>query len=247
MKVLVTGGAGFIGCNLARALASLGHRVVVVDNLSRSGSERNLRALLERGSAAELVTFRSVDVRDGASMAAILVEPGDPYDAVVHLAGQTTVTESVTDPVQDFDVNAGGTLTVLEAVRAHAPAAHVLFASTNKVYGDLRSLRLERTATRYVLPEHPDGIAESFPTNAASPYGCSKLGPEFALSVWAEFGPLLEDLVGRPIPIVSKSGVWRIRMYSSAIIASFLLPWAGSHDGRREMGLETWWNGWPAR
>ncbi len=99
MKVLVTGGAGFIGCNLTRALASLGHRVMVVDNLSRSGSERNLRALVEQGSAAELVTFRSVDVRDSASMAAILVEPGDPYDAVVHLAGQTTVTESVTDPL----------------------------------------------------------------------------------------------------------------------------------------------------
>jgi CDP-paratose 2-epimerase len=291
MKVLITGGAGFIGCNLARTLTGLGHKVTVVDNLSRSGSERNLRLVLGHGNGAELVSFRQADVRDNAAITGILTESKDPYDTVVHLAGQTTATESVSNPVEDFDVNARGTLTVLDAVRLHAPAAHFIFTSTNKVYGDLSSLDMEKTPTRYILPNYPEGIAETFPTNAISPYGCSKLaadsyvrdyavtygmattvfrmsciygrwqnamvgqgwvawfirrallgeevticgdglqvrdllriedlvdafvpvitekqgmgetfntggGQKFSLSVWAEFGPLLEDLVGRPI------------------------------------------------
>jgi CDP-paratose 2-epimerase len=293
MKVLITGGAGFIGCNLARALTGLGHKVTVVDNLSRVGSGQNLRLVLEDGNGAELVSFRQADVRDKNALAAILTESGRPYDAVVHLAGQTTVTESVTNPVEDFDVNASGTLAVLEAIRTYAPAAHVIFASTNKVYGDLHALCVEKTHTRYILPDHPEGIPETFPTNAVSPYGCSKLaadnyvrdyaatygmattvfrlsciygrwqngmpgqgwvswfvrcaltgaeltiygdglqtrdllhiqdlvdafipmiterqgvgetfnaggGPAFSLSVWAEFGPMLEELAGRPVNV----------------------------------------------
>jgi CDP-paratose 2-epimerase len=178
MKVLITGGAGFIGCNLARALTGLGHKVTVVDNLSRAGSEQNLRLVLGLGNGAELVSFRQADVRDKNAIASILTESGKPYDAVVHLAGQTTATESMTNPMEDFDVNARGTLTVLEGVRAHAPGAHVIFASTNKVYGDLSALRVEKTQTRYVLPDNPEGIAEAFPINAVSPYGCSKLAAD---------------------------------------------------------------------
>lgn len=166
--------AGFIGCNLALRLVGLGHEIVVLDNLTRRGSERNLQPLAESDGHRPVV-FRRMDVRDQAGLAAVLSDADCPFDAVVHLAGQTTVTESIIDPVEDFDVNARGTLNVLEAVRACAPTAQVVFASTNKVYGDLRTLRAERTGSRYVLPDYPYGIPETFPTNAASPYGCSKL------------------------------------------------------------------------
>jgi CDP-paratose 2-epimerase len=175
MKILITGGAGFIGCNLALGLVDLGHSVTVADNLSRHGSEQNIRLALDSGKAAQLVTVLQADVRDSSAIANILVGSKEPYDAVVHLAGQTTVTESVAHPVADFDVNARGTLMVLEAVRRHAPSAHVIFASTNKVYGDLRSIRVEKSQSRFTLPDYPEGISESFPTNAISPYGCSKL------------------------------------------------------------------------
>ncbi|MBC8092561.1 MAG: SDR family NAD(P)-dependent oxidoreductase [Pseudonocardia sp.] len=175
MRVLVTGGAGFIGCNLSRALDVAGHDVVVVDNLSRGGSDSNLRWLL--GTAGHRATFRQADVTDVAAMASVLSLDG-PMDAVVHLAGQTTVTDSVSDPMADFEANARGTLVVLDAVRRYAPSAHLVFASSNKVYGDLRWLRTEQTSTRYILPDHPDGISESFPTNAVSPYGCSKLAAD---------------------------------------------------------------------
>jgi len=178
MRVMVTGGAGFIGRNLTEALVTRGHEVVVVDNLARAGSERNLRSLVDHGIAGPLVAFRKVDVRDAAAVGAVMTEFASPFEAVVHLAGQTTVTDSITDPFEDFDVNACGTLTILEAVRKHAPSAHTIFASTNKVYGDLRSLRVERTQRRYVLPDHPDGISETFPTNPATPYGCSKLAAD---------------------------------------------------------------------
>jgi CDP-paratose 2-epimerase len=175
MRVLVTGGAGFIGCNLSHALARAGHNVVVLDNLSRNGSDGNLRWLQETVTS-RLITFHRVDVTDPEGIANVLT--GDSVDAVVHLAGQTTVTESVADPMADFDANARGTLVLLEAVRRYAAGAHVVFASTNKVYGDLRRLHTERTPTRYTLPDHPDGISESFPTDAVSPYGCSKLAAD---------------------------------------------------------------------
>jgi CDP-paratose 2-epimerase len=174
MKVLITGGAGFIGCNLAQRLVGLGHEIVVLDNLARRGSERNLQPLADSDGRRPVV-FHLMDVRDHAGLAALLSDAHRPFDAVVHLAGQTTVTQSIIDPVEDFDVNARGTLAVLEAVRACAPSAQVVFASTNKVYGDLRTLRAERTGNRYVLPDYPHGIPETFPTDAASPYGCSKL------------------------------------------------------------------------
>ncbi|WP_055494452.1 GDP-mannose 4,6-dehydratase [Streptomyces sp. TP-A0356] len=173
MRALVTGGAGFIGCNLAAALVRAGHEVAVVDNLSRRGSLRNLQALMEDPVAAERVSFHPVDIRDADGLAAVMAEHRP--DAVAHLAAQVAVTDSVTHPTVDFDINARGTLNVLEAVRRHAADARVLFTSTNKVYGSMEQLRTERAGTRHVLPDHPDGISEDFPTLAATPYGVSKL------------------------------------------------------------------------
>ncbi len=172
MKVIVTGGAGFIGCNLAIALVNRGDDVVLVDNLSRPGSSKNLDSLMADPDLSPHLTFHDVDVRDAAGIDAVFAGGAD---GVAHLAAQVSVTNSLIDPVDDFEINARGTLNVLEATRRHAPEAHVLFTSTNKVYGSLADLPIEKHETRYVLPTLPLGISEDFPTLAATPYGVSKM------------------------------------------------------------------------
>lgn len=165
--VLVTGGAGFIGVNLADRLARAGRRVVVLDNLSRPGSERNLAFLREHHPGR--VAFVEGDVRDREAVDSVVAGAS----AVVHLAAQVAVTTSLADPLTDFAVNAGGTLTVLEAVRRLAPEATVVHASTNKVYGALEDLGL-RLAGRRWAPAAGTGVGEDRPLDFHSPYGCSK-------------------------------------------------------------------------
>lgn len=176
MRTLITGGAGFIGCNLAAALARAGHDIVVMDNLQRPGSLDNLRWLLETGAVPKRIAFRPADVRDLEACERVVAE--DRLDAVVHLAAQTAVTTSIADATADFDVNARGTLNVLEAVRRQGPSTTVVFTSTNKVYGDVEPATVQRHPTRYVLPEYPEGIAEDFPTAPVTPYGCSKFAAD---------------------------------------------------------------------
>src|SRR5262249_55503153 len=136
----------------------------------RPGSAANLAWLRAQG----LSTFVQADVRDRAALARLLREHGDA-DAVLHLAGQVAVTTSIREPRDDFDVNALGTLNVLEAVRTEAegrPA--VLFSSTNKVYGGLEDLETALVDDRWQLPGCPEGVPETQPLDFHSPYGCSK-------------------------------------------------------------------------
>ncbi|HEY1827965.1 MAG TPA: GDP-mannose 4,6-dehydratase [Acidimicrobiales bacterium] len=171
MKVIVTGGAGFIGCNLAISLARRGDTVVLADNLSRPGSAANLESLMSDPELSPKFTFVDMDVRDADACHA-LFDGG--ADGVAHLAAQVSVTSALVDPIADFEINARGTLNMLEAVRLHAPEAHVLYTSTNKVYGSLADLPLEKQEKRYVLPENPLGVSEDFACLAATPYGVSK-------------------------------------------------------------------------
>lgn len=170
MKWLITGGAGFIGCHASARFHRQGHRVVVVDNLSRRGSEANLTWLREQG----LSTFVRADVRDPLAMNALLAEHSDA-DAVLHLAGQVAVTASVVDPRADFEHNALGTFNVLEAARvaAHGRPA-VLYSSTNKVYGNLEHVRVVEQDGRHAYLDRPCGVSEDEPLDFHSPYGCSK-------------------------------------------------------------------------
>jgi len=168
MKILITGGCGFIGCNAAQRFAQLGHRVTVLDDLSRPGSSRNLKWLREE----VLFDFVRGDVCDAQSVATMLKQGA--FDLVVHLAGQVAVTTSVVEPRRDFEINALGTFNVLEAVRQHSPRTIVLNASTNKVYGKLPALDLREDPTRYVIPDLPHGVSEAQPIDFHSPYGCSK-------------------------------------------------------------------------
>lgn len=168
---LITGGCGFVGANLAAALLSAGHEVVVADNLFRPGSERNLEWLRSLGGKTR---YHPADVRNREDVEHLFATYGENLFAVAHLAGQVAMTTSLDRPRLDFETNAGGTVNVLEAVRRFAPQAAVLFSSTNKVYGDLSSLRCEERETRYVLPDHPFGLDESLPLDFHSPYSCSK-------------------------------------------------------------------------
>lgn len=181
---VITGGTGFVGSNLAAALAVAGHQIVIIDNLSRTGSATNLRRLHDDPALEGRITFHPIDVRDQATCADV-IRATSPR-AVVHLAGQPAVTTSLTDPVGDFEINAGGTLSVLEAVRQHASDAHVIFASTNKVYGDLGTLAVAQRDSRYILPDHPDGIDETFPTRPVAPYGCSKYAADCYVRDYAQ-------------------------------------------------------------
>ena len=169
--VLVTGGAGFIGSNIADRLAVEGRHVLIYDTLARPGVERNLDWLRERHPAR--ITPIVADVRDAAELARAVREA----DAVFHMAAQVAVTTSLDDPRNDLEVNILGTFNLLEAVRAQGGQKPVIFASTNKVYGDLADLEFASTSEGY-LPSDPvvraHGIDEARPLDFHTPYGVSK-------------------------------------------------------------------------
>jgi CDP-paratose 2-epimerase len=170
-KWVVTGAAGFIGSNTVRALAELGIETVSIDNLSRPTAPVNAEWLEEElGSAFRL---HQADVRDFDAIDAVFARNSDA-DVVLHLAGQVAVTTSVTDPVEDFAINALGSFNVLEAARRRIPDALFVNASTNKVYGQLENHRIEELETRYVDADFPYGVAATHPLDPHSPYGCSK-------------------------------------------------------------------------
>ena len=169
MRALVTGGAGFIGCNLVDRLCRDGHDVVLLDDLTRPGSALNLEWL---GGLHGHRAFDSIegDVRDPD----VVDRATADVDAIFHLAGQTAVTTSIRDPIGDHDANVLGTLNVLEAARGRETPPIVVYASTNKVYGDLEDQEIVEESTRYVLPGLPHGIPETAALGFTSPYACSK-------------------------------------------------------------------------
>lgn len=168
MKYLITGGCGFLGSNLAGEALSRGEELFVVDNLSRLGSKENLNWLKSRGS----FFFQQMDVRDSENLEQ-LVKKIRP-DFIFHLAGQVAMTTSIEDPRADFEINAGGTLNLLEAIRKYSPESALLFSSTNKVYGDLEWAEYREDEFRYTVPEYPEGFDEETRLEFHSPYGCSK-------------------------------------------------------------------------
>ncbi len=169
MRCFVTGGAGFIGCNLANHHLSQGDHVIVFDNLSRKGTEDNLAWLRDR--YGDRLSFVKADIRDFDALRVAM--PSDT-ERVYHMAGQVAVTTSVVDPREDFEVNALGTLNVLEAVRSVAPQAAVFYASTNKVYGGMEEVAIAEGETSYRYRDLPLGVSEEQPLDFHSPYGCSK-------------------------------------------------------------------------
>ncbi len=183
---LITGGAGFIGTNLADKLLSEGERVVVYDNLSRPGVEANLRWLARRHP--ERLHVEVADVRDPF----LLQQAVSGAQAVFHFAAQVAVTSSLDCPRYDFEVNAQGTLNLLEALRQHVCPPPLVFTSTNKVYGALDQIDLVRCPSRWEPADanlKQKGIDEGVGLNFLSPYGCSKgVADQYVLDYAASFG-----------------------------------------------------------
>jgi CDP-paratose 2-epimerase len=170
MKTIITGGAGFIGSNASSRYLRRGHQVVVVDNLARDGVRENLDWLRSLGGTLE---FHQIDVRDEAGIKSVFREHRHA-DQVLHLAAQVAVTTSVRNPREDFEINALGTFNVLEAMRQSGMAAPLIYASTNKVYGEMSSVGVVERDGRYDYQSLATGVSEAHNLDFHSPYGCSK-------------------------------------------------------------------------
>lgn len=168
MKLLITGGCGFLGSNLAAHALAKGMKLCVFDNLYRMGSRSNLEWLKDKGE----LSFVHGDIRNSNDIDRTIADFSP--DAVFHLAGQVAMTTSIANPRMDFEVNVCGTFNVLEAVRKYVPKAGVIYSSTNKVYGDLEQYSYAEEKSRYTCTEFPAGFGESTPLDFHSPYGCSK-------------------------------------------------------------------------
>src|SRR6266498_3706601 len=167
-RALISGGAGFIGCNVAHRLIQGGWDVVIWDNLSRRGGDKNLAWLRALGP----FSFCRVDLREEQQVDSHY--RGNHFDLVLHCAGQVAVTTSVANPRDDFECNAMGSFNLLEAIRAYDRDAMMIFASTNKVYGGMHDTVVVERNGRYEYAGLPMGISEAHPLDFHSPYGCSK-------------------------------------------------------------------------
>ncbi|MCS7055507.1 MAG: GDP-mannose 4,6-dehydratase [Thermoflexales bacterium] len=254
MRVLITGGAGFIGCNLAAHHLNQGNHVILVDNLSRPRTQHNLnwlRQKVEAGCDGRL-SFYQDDIRDFKRLCEILAETQP--DLVVHLAGQVTVTHSLLDPRADFEINVLGTFNVLEAIRLQPQPPAMIYASTNKVYGGLEDVTVVLDGARYRYRDYPDGIGEDRPVDPKSPYGCSKCAGDLYTRDYARiyglrtvvfrqstiYGPRqfgLEDqgwlawlmiatVTGRPITIYGDGQQVRDMLHVDDLIAAYDAAWA---------------------
>src|SRR6266852_7847187 len=169
VRTLVTGGAGLVGSNLVSDLLAAGQNVTVFDALLRPGATHNIAWLQSHPQSSQLRVVKA-DVRDFEAVQTAVSDA----DVIYHLAGQVAVTTSVTDPRTDFDINALGTLNVLEAARLGGRRPPIVITSTNKVYGELEQVAVVEERRRYRFADCPDGISEDQPLDFHSPYGCSK-------------------------------------------------------------------------
>ena len=169
MKILITGGAGFIGSNSAYHFAKNGHQVVIFDNLSREGATKNLEWVTRECD----IEFFKGDLRKFVDLADVFSNNGK-FNLILHLAAQVAVTTSVTNPYDDFEINAVGTFNLLEAMRRYSPKAVCIYSSTNKVYGEMEDLNISKDNGRYSYKDLSEGVDETRNLDFHSPYGCSK-------------------------------------------------------------------------
>ncbi len=254
MRVLITGGAGFIGCNLAAHHLDRGNHVILLDNLSRPRTHHNLNWLRRKADSegrAGYIGFYHGDIRDFPRLRQVLAET-EP-DLVVHLASQVTVTKSVLDPREDFEINALGTFNVLEAIRAQPRPPAMIYASTNKVYGGLEDVAVVLDGMRYRYRDYPNGIAEDRPVDPKSPYGCSKCAGDLYTRDYARiyglrtvvfrqstiYGPhqfgledqgwlawlMIATATGRPITIYGDGKQVRDMLHVDDLIAAYDAAW----------------------
>jgi CDP-paratose 2-epimerase len=247
MRTLITGGAGFVGTNLAARLLREGREVLVLDSLARPGVEENLRWL--RDTFGPALSVEVGDVRDPVLVSKAVARA----NAVFHFAAQVAVTTSLLHPLDDFEVNARGTLNVLEAIRRRPCPPPLVFTSTNKVYGALCDLAMRRSARRYEPRDERarTGVGEDRPLDFHSPYGCSKGAADQYVRDYARtyglpttvfrmsciYGPhqfgtedqgwvahfLIQALRGRPITLYGDGHQVRDILFVDDLVEAFLL------------------------
>ena len=183
MKVLITGGCGFLGSNLACSFLKNGAEVYIIDSLERNGSQENLQWLKSISSRAQLHFMKSdISKFEGINS---FFEKYAPFDFVCHVAGQVAMTLSIDNPRKDLETNVLGTFNILEAIRKYSPNALLAYSSTNKVYGDLNWIKISEKDTRFVLDDYPLGLDENIPLDFTTPYGCSKGSADQYVRDWA--------------------------------------------------------------
>jgi CDP-paratose 2-epimerase len=247
MRTLITGGAGFVGTNLAARLLREGREVLVLDSLARPGVEENLRWL--RDTFGPALSVEVGDVRDPVLVSKAVARA----NAVFHFAAQVAVTTSLLHPLDDFEVNARGTLNVLEAIRRRPSPPPLVFTSTNKVYGALCDLAVRRSARRYEPRDERarTGVGEDRPLDFHSPYGCSKGAADQYVRDYARtyglpttvfrmsciYGPhqfgtedqgwvahfLIQAIQGRPITVYGDGHQVRDILFVDDLVEAFLL------------------------
>ncbi len=183
-QYLITGGAGFIGVNVADYYLARGKKVTILDNFSRSGSRLNAEWLGRKHPGK--LTIVEGNIQDRRLN---LIDLVNRAEVVFHFAAQVAVTTSVTDPVADFETNAAGTFYLLDAVRRSSSRPIVIYSSTNKVYGKTEQLPIRDNGRRYEYVKLPEGVAETIPLDFYSPYGCSKgAGDQYVLDFARIYG-----------------------------------------------------------
>src|SRR3989344_3100419 len=204
MKVSITGGAGFIGCNAAEFYAKKGDSVLIVDNLSRKGARSNLEYLFEN---YKNISFLEGDIIDSFFTENNLYSQMKGSELVLHLAAQVAVTKSITNPREDFNTNDLGTFNVLEAMRKLKEKDNenpvFIYSSTNKVYGKMEHIPIIDKGQEYDYENLPKGIDENTQLDFYSPYGCSKgTGDQYARDYARMYG--LNTIVMRQSCIYGK-------------------------------------------
>lgn len=168
-RILITGGAGFIGINAVSYYLKIGYEVLILDNFSRKGSSINIDWIKKNKS--EKLRIITAEIKSDQKKIDDAVKN---VDIILHLAGQVAVTSSVIDPRNDFEINALGTLNLLEAVRNSGNNPIFIYTSTNKVYGELKDYKILEKKTRYEFKNLQHGVSEERSLDFHSPYGCSK-------------------------------------------------------------------------
>lgn len=166
-NLLITGGAGFIGSNLADYFLDKGFKVTIFDSFQRVGTRDNAVWLKKKFPQIKIIEG---DIRDFKKVQKAVVS----QEVIFHLCAQVAVTTSVVDPRTDFEINALGTFNLLEAARLTNTKPLIVYSSTNKVYGGMEQIKIVEEETRYRYKGLPFGVPENFPLDFHSPYGCSK-------------------------------------------------------------------------